>query len=170
MTKPYESHEFEALKMRYEDQVALLRYLIQFDFKIFVSFFTLQLALGGWLSVNPVISLPIQAALATIDIVLAVLSVKLLYNQHCRRQEVADTIKNINTALGFDEEGIYLHCKALNPPYSRRYWFRWYVVGVVVATAGLMVVLFLATLSQPIRPTPENADASSGQSSSTAYQ
>ncbi|HYQ72056.1 MAG TPA: hypothetical protein VET88_09040 [Gammaproteobacteria bacterium] len=142
MAKTYEGHEFEALKMRYEDQVALLRYLTQFDFKIFVSFFTLQLFLGGWLSTNPVSSVPVQVALATINIVLAALSVKLLYNQHRRRQEVADTIKNINKALGFDEKDIYLHCKALNPPYSRRYWFRWYVVGVIVAVVGLLVVLF----------------------------
>ena len=142
VTKVYEGHEFESLKMRYEDQVDLLRSLTQFDFKIFVTFFTLQLAMGGWFSANPVSSCTVRIALATIDIVLAALSVKLLHNQHCRRQEVADTIKNINKALGFDEPGVYLEGAALNPLYTRRYWYRWYCLGVVIATTGLLVVLF----------------------------
>lgn len=142
MTKVYEGHEFEALKMRYEDQVNLLRSLTQFDFKIFVAFFTLQLAMGSWLSANPVSSCAVRVALAAIDVVLAALSVKLLHNQHCRRQEVVDTIKNINTALGFDDPGVYLPSGPLNPPYKRRYWFNWYFVGVVIATTGLLVVLF----------------------------
>jgi len=142
MTKAYEGHEFEALKMRYEDQVTLLRSLTQFDFKIFVAFFTLQLVMGSWLSANPVSSCAVRIGLAVIDVVLAALSVKLLHNQHCRRQEVADTIKNINTALGFDEPGVYLPSSPLNPRYKRRYWFKWYLVGVVVSTAGLFVILF----------------------------
>ena len=142
MTKAYEGHEFDALKLRYEDQVGLLRSLTQFDFKIFVAFFTLQLVMGGWLSANPISSCTVRVGLAVIDVVLAALSVKLLHNQHCRRQEVADTIKNINTALGFDEPGVYIPGSPLNPPYKRRYWFMWYWVGVVVSTAGLFVVLF----------------------------
>ena len=142
MTKAYEGHEFDALKLRYKDQVGLLRSLTQFDFKIFVGFFTLQLILASWLSANPIPSCTVRIALAVIDGVLAALSIKLLHNQHCRRQEVAATIANINAALGFEEPGIYLPSAPLNPPYQRRYWFKWYAVGVVVVTAGLFVILF----------------------------
>lgn len=142
MTKAYEGHEFDALKLRYEDQVGLLRSLTQFDFKIFVGFFTLQLVLASWLSANPISSCTVRTSLAVIDAVLAALSVKLLHNQHCRRQEVAATIANINTALGFDEPGLYLPNGPLNSPYQRRYWFKWYAAGVVIATAGQLVILF----------------------------
>lgn len=142
MAKHFEGHEFDALKLRYEDQVELLRYLTQFDFRIFTAFFAVQLAMGGWLAAHPAPTQAVQCGLATIDVVLAALSVKLLHNQHCRRQEVQATIKNINTALGFNEIGIYLEGQALNPTYERRLWFKWYALGVVVATTGLLVILF----------------------------
>ena len=77
MTKAYEGHEFDALKLRYEDQVALLRSLTQFDFKIFVGFFTLQLLLASWLSANPISSCTVRIALAVIDAVLAALDASL---------------------------------------------------------------------------------------------
>lgn len=141
MTKAYEGHEFDALKLRYEDQVDLLRSLTQFDFKIFVGFFTLQLLLASWLSAKAIPSCTVRIALAVIDVVLAVLSVKLLHNQHCRRQEVAETIANINTALGFEEPGLYVPNVPLNPSYKRRYWFKWYAGGVAIVTAGVLVVL-----------------------------
>lgn len=142
MPKHYEGHEFEALKLRYEDQVDLLRTLTQLDFRIFISFFTLQLALGGWLASHPPSTAAVRWGLAAITVVLAGLSIKLLHNQHCRRQEVAGTIANANVALGFTEPGVYLEGQTLNPTYTRRYWFKWYVVGVVISTLGLYLILF----------------------------
>lgn len=142
MPKHYEGHEFEALKMRYEDQVELLRNLTQFDFRLFVAFFTLQLALGSWLAAHSVPAPMVQWGLAVIDTVLAALSIKLLHNQRCRRKEVQETVKNVTTALGFNEPGVYLEGQTLNPPYERRLWFNWYVIGVITATAGLFIILF----------------------------
>jgi hypothetical protein len=138
----YIGHEFEALKLRYEDQVALLRSLTELDFKIFTAFFTLQLFVGSFISVQAASSRGSQAGLAGIDIVLAVLSIKLLYNNHLRRKEVAATIANLNEALGFNAVGAYLDGKPLNPKYDRRYWFTWYAVGVLLSTLGVLVVLF----------------------------
>ena len=139
--KPYVGHEFEALKLRYEDQVGLLRALTEIDFKLFTSFFTLQLLLGSFLLTQSSAAAKHQASLAIVDAVLAILSVKLLYNNHRRRQEVGDTIGNLNAALGFTEPGVYLEGRPLNPPYQRRYWFKWYAVGVAVATCGVLMVL-----------------------------
>lgn len=141
MPAHFVGHEFEALKLRYEDQVALLRSLTEIDHRIFTAFFALQLALGGWLATQAAVAERVQWGLASIDFTLAALSVKLLFNNHCRRQEVAATISNLNEALGFNAIGSYLLDRALNPEYKRRYWFKWYVVGVVAAYFGLMLVL-----------------------------
>lgn len=140
--KAYEGKQFEALKMRYDDQVALLRFMTTFDFQIFGGFITLQLAPGGWLAAHPISSSPVQFGIVLIDIVAALLSAKLLHNQHSRRQEVQATIRNINLALGFDEPGVYLEGQALNPTYTRRLWFKWYLVGIGVSFLGIILIVF----------------------------
>jgi hypothetical protein len=142
MNKAYVGHEFEALKLRYEDQVALLRFLTDLDFKIFTTFFTLQLLLGSFIATQDKISQSVAVGLAIIDIAMAVLSVKLLFNNHLRRQQVASTIDNLNTALGFKELGVYRSGKTLNPEYPRHYWFPWYAIGVLVSVAGVLIALF----------------------------
>lgn len=142
MTQHFAGHEFEALKLRYEDQVALLRFLTEIDFKIFTAFFTLQLALGSFLATQDVISRNGAVGLACIDIALAGLSTKLLFNNHLRRQQVAATIDRLNDALGFKEPGIYLDGVALNPKYPRHHWFPWYALGVLASVVGILVALF----------------------------
>lgn len=124
MVKRYEGKEFEALKMRYDDQVALLRFMTTFDFQIFGGFITLQAAVGSWLASHPIGSIWAQLGILVIDAVAVLLSLKLLHNQHLRRQEVQATIGNINDALGFNESGVYLEGRSLNPSYGRRLWFK----------------------------------------------
>lgn len=138
----YKGNEFEALKLRYSDQVELLRSLGQFDFKIFTAFFTLQLVLGGWLAANPVQDASMRTGLLIIDMALAGISIKLLRNQHLRRQEVVATIMNLNEALGFSVAGAYLQGKTINPQYKRRFWFWWYAVAVAIGVVGFALVLF----------------------------
>lgn len=141
MTKHYIGHEFEALKLRYEDQVQLLRTLTEIDHRLVTALFTLQLALGAWLATQATVAPRLQWGLAVIDLAIAAIFVKLLFNNNRRRQEVAATIANVNAALGFLEPGVYLEGKALNPEYVRRYWFAWYVVAVFVSTVGVLLVL-----------------------------
>ena len=136
-----QEQKFQALLLRYQDQTELLRHLTGSDWKIFLSFFGLQIALGAWFAENELRGSVVLVGLSLIDITIAGLSVKLLWNQHKRRQEVADTIKNLNEALGFNELNAYLKGKALNPTYTRRYWFKWYATGVVVSCIGLIGVL-----------------------------
>ncbi|MBX3659534.1 MAG: hypothetical protein KF740_13975 [Ramlibacter sp.] len=140
--KPYVGKEFEALKMRYDDQVALLRFMTTFDFQIFGGFLTLQLALGSWLAAHPISSVLVQLGVLLIDAVAALLSAKLLHNQHSRRQEVQATIRNINLALGFEEPGAYLESQSLNPAYTRRLWFKWYMVGIAASYVGMLLIVF----------------------------
>lgn len=141
MPKHYVGHEFEALKLRYEDQVHLMRALTEIDHRLVTAFFTLQLALGAWLVSQVAIAPRLQWGLGAIDLALAAIFLKLLYNNHCRRQEVADTIASVNEALGFNEPGVYLEGKPLNPAYDRRYWFKWYVVAVIVSSVGVLLAL-----------------------------
>jgi hypothetical protein len=135
-------NEFEALKLRYEDQVVLLRTLTEIDHRMVTAFFTLQLVLGGWLAAQEPLSSQLQWGIVAMDVAIAVIFLKLLFNNHRRRQEVADTIGNINEALGFNAKGAYLDGKTLNPPYKRRYWLKWYVASVVISTVGLFFVVF----------------------------
>ncbi len=141
MTKHYVGHEFEALKLRYDDQVQLLRTLTEIDHRLVTAAFTLQLALGAWLTTQNALASRLQWGLALIDLAVAAIFIKLLYNNNRRRQEVAATIANCNVALGFTEPGVYLDGKALNPEYVRRYWFAWYVVAVAVSVVGVLLVL-----------------------------
>ena len=141
MPKHYVGREFDALKLRYEDQVQLLRTLTGIDHRLVTAFFTLQLALGAWLVSQSSIAPRLQWGLAVIDISVAAIFIKLLHNNHSRRQEVASTIANVNEALGFNEPDAYLEGRALNPAYERRYWFKWYVAAVAISTVGVVLAL-----------------------------
>ena len=142
MEPVYKGHEFESLKLRYEDQVVLLRALTALDIKIFTGFITIQFILGGWISTQPIDSLSIKVGLLLIDIVLAGIAGKLLYNQYIRRKEAIETVKNLNEALGYTQKGIYLNNKAINPEGRTRPWIEWYIIGIVVGVIGFVLILF----------------------------
>jgi len=148
MEPVYKGKEFKALKLRYEDQTQLLRFLTEFDFKIFTAFFTLQLVLSGWLAANPVHGWLLKIGLLLIDLSLAGISIKLMHNQHRRRQEVVCTIQRLNEALGYTTAGIYLTAQSINPDYTRRYWFNWYLIAIIVSVAGFCFVLFGSAVTQ----------------------
>lgn len=80
-----------------------------------------------------------------IDIALALIAGKLLYNQYCRRQEVVDTIKNLNDALGYTKKNVYLDNRAINAPSSTRFWFPWFIFGITLGVVGLGMILFVPT-------------------------
>jgi hypothetical protein len=145
MDPAYKGHEFESLKLRYEDQVTLLRSLTAHDMRIFSGFITIQILLGGWISVHPVESVTVKVGLSIIDTVFALIAGSLLYNSYNRRKEVIDTVKNLNEALGYTEKNIYLKDKAINSSYKTktRFWFWWYIIGIAFAWFGFLLVLDL---------------------------
>ena len=134
--------KFEALKLRYQDHVALLRWMTNLDFKIFGGYMTLQLAFASWLSQHPVLATWSRLGLFVIDFTLAFLAARLLYLSDKRRNEVVATLQNVNSALGYNTEGAFLSERALNPPTKRYRWPLWYVAGVFVGFAGAVFVLF----------------------------
>jgi hypothetical protein len=137
-----DTQKFEALKLRYEDQVVLLRTLTEIDHRLVTAFFTLQLALGGWLATSEKLLAHLQIGITVLDLGIAAIFLVLLSHNHKRRQEVASTIENINDALGFEKKDKYLVGKSINPKHERRYWLPWYIVGVVLSTLGLLLVIY----------------------------
>ena len=138
----YKGHEFEALKVRCEDQLQLLRTLTTYDFRIFSGFITLELLLGGWLSTHPVLSFWGRIGLLVINTALASIACILLYYQFLRRREVIATVRNISEAFGFTQSGTYLPDRAINVEGGIRPWCIWYIVGILIALLGFCIILF----------------------------
>jgi hypothetical protein len=138
-----QQQRFEALRMRYEDQVKLLRFMTKLDAQVFGVYLTLQLALGSFFArLAPPPHLGARFGLATIDFTLALIAFIFLHNNFYRRKEIGATLKNVMTAMGFYEPGVFL-TTPLNAAASKyRPWGPWYVVGVALAYVGVMLVLF----------------------------
>ncbi len=154
----YQGHEFEALKLRYEDHVELLRTLTALDLQIFTGYITVQVVLGGWLTQYPVRDILLKIGLVLIDLTLSGVAGWLLYNNYKRRTEVVGTIKNLNDALGFTKPDIYLQGKAINAPTTFRPWVYGYLVGVVAGAVGVGLIILASpatgnTVSTTATPT-----------------
>ena len=148
LKKAYEGNEFEALRIRYEDQLNHLRILTSYDLRIFSGFLTLQLVLGGWFAKSPITSVWSQLGIFAMDANLLAIAIGLLYSQYKRRLEVISIVQNISEALGFNESGAYLPDRAINVVGENvRPWHRWYIMGVVTSFAGFCLVLFGGTVA-----------------------
>lgn len=134
--------EFEALKIKYADQVELLRFMTKLDIQIITGYLTVQLVLGAWVAARPIQGYLAELGLTVIDLGLAIVAFMLLFNHNKRRTEVVETVKNINEALGFDKPCIYLSGKAVNAQTKRRPFFRWLVTGIVLGFAGIFLVIW----------------------------
>ena len=157
-----DEQKFEALKMRYQDQVKLLRYMTTLDFRIFGGYITLQLLLGCWLSQHPPAVLSGRIGIAAIDLALMVVATVFLTNNYKRRAEVGATLKNITVALRFSEEDAYITPGALNATIGFRAWRYWSLFGIVAAFSGIMLLLFSGSFPIPTStplPTPSPTPA-----------
>jgi len=135
---------FDALRMRYEDHVELLRYMTRLDLQLFTGFMTIQLALGGWLATGPITAwLPLTGLLA-LDGALAAVGTILLRNNALRRKEAVATLKNVMGALGFYQPGFYSPGIVINAPGQFRLWGPWYTGAIAVAWGGVMLVAIAA--------------------------
>jgi hypothetical protein len=153
----------ETLRIRYEDQVELLRALTHIDLRIFSGYITIQLFLGSWIATHPIRTPWARLGLLGIDFALALVAAVLLYNQYLRRTEAVETVKRLNEALGYTELGVFLQDRRINPEpqetprpgdYSFnllkrvvgtkhfRPWMRLYHVGIALAFVGLAIVVF----------------------------
>jgi len=142
----YKNNEFKALCLRYNDHVELMREMTRTDIKMLFGYITLQLLVAGWLVNEQIESLTIKIGLFIIDFSLAFITTRFLYNNYRRRQEVVNTLKNINDALGFNQKDIYLKDAAINSPTKFRPYFAWFLIGVFSSLLGLLLILFIGNI------------------------
>jgi hypothetical protein len=135
-------HDLDVLRMRYEDQVALIQKFTDIDLKIVTGYITLQMALGAWLSSWPIAADWSRRGMFVLDLTLASVAVVLLWASRRRRDEVVQTIRNINSALGLDAKGVYLLHKSINPKYKYRRWFGPYLAIIGVGVTGIAIILW----------------------------
>lgn len=163
-TPSYEGNKFEALALRYQDHVELLRSLTQIDLRIATALVTVQLVLGGFIATQQSLGFVTRLGLIFINIGVCIFAFRLLYLNYVRRREAVATLKNLNSALGFSEKGIYLPDRAINPSKEEfaqpgkdfRPWLRWYLVIVGLCVVGLIVIVF-GFAPQPVSKTGQSA-------------
>jgi len=159
----WKGKEFEALSLRYNDHVELLRKLTDIDLKLFFASLTVQLILGAWFFENQVDDPIMKLGMLIIDIGLMFIGLSLLYLNYIRRFEAVMTLKNIMNALGFTEVGVYLQQKSINPTSQQflpinlqtekilshgfRPFWPYYKWGIVVSIIGLGFVLYSKELT-----------------------
>ncbi len=136
--------KFEAIKYRHEDQSRLLQFISNLENQLYGGFLTIQLAFGGFLAQVKIEDLFAKVGLFIIDITISFVCIKLLYNYYRRRKEVAETIKNCNAALGFDEKDVYLKDKIINASSLFRPSFLWFSIGLIATVIGIFLILFVS--------------------------
>jgi hypothetical protein len=142
MKPAYEGNRFEALKVQYETQASLLRYLTDVDLRIFTGYISMQIVFGGWLSQSHTRNLAVGLGLSIIDFTLSGVAAWLLHNNLRRRKEVAATVWNLNKALGYREEDIYLEGEPLNTPSEFRPWWWGYFAGIAAGWVGVLAIIW----------------------------
>lgn len=134
------NQKVEAIKYRHQDQSNLLQKMTDVDLKVFISFLTLQLALGGFITqLN--LAAESKYGLFILDISLFLVCTILLFNNYKRRKETVGTLKNCNKALGYDTDSAYIEGEKINSPTIFRPWFWWYIIAMILSVIGILVVL-----------------------------
>lgn len=136
------SNAFEILKLRFEDQTSLLRKMAEIDLQVMTGFTTVQLVFSAWLSQAKISSCEMKLGLLIITVIFSMLTIRILYNNYQRRNEVVSTIKNLNSALGLSDADIFLTGKAINAETKYRPWFWPYITGIICITGGTLIVLY----------------------------
>jgi hypothetical protein len=141
---------FEVLKLRYEDQVSLLRKLTDVDLQVFGGYLTVSLAFGSWLSQQQPLEYLALLGLTVIAIVLAMSTTIMLLFNFKRRVEVVATVTNLNEALGLDAAGALTPDKKINATTIFRPWRNVYYLCIWSVFFGLSLLLY----SKQVRPNP----------------
>jgi hypothetical protein len=146
MKKIYEGNEFEAVKLRFENQTEQLYRMTMIDLRIFTGFITLQIALGAWLATKgSVLSGELKVGLSVIDIGLTYVACALLRNNALRRKEVAAIVNNCAEALGYKTPGTFLEDEPLDVKLELRLWKNYYYFGIAISIVGVFLVLAYAS-------------------------
>jgi len=134
-------HKLTAALHEHGSQVELLRHQTNLDLRIFAGYITLQLALGSWLSANPVRTTSARVGLAAIDLALAALAGLILWRSFVRRGQVVGVVRRLNEVLGYTTPGVYLADRAIHEPNRFVPWFPFYVGGIILGALGIGFIL-----------------------------
>ena len=140
--------DFEILKLRYEDQVALTRYMSMLELKVLFGYFASIAALVAWLTTKTNEKLSSVGYLAAIVVVVTVCVVLYFCQMKCRRNEAVQTIKNLNEALGLNENGRFIRNKTINAkaPQNFVYHSTFWVYNSCVILTGMTSICFIFSL------------------------
>ena len=142
--------KFEALKMRFEQQTELLRYMRQMDLTILTGFLTIQAVGAGRLLEHPLKWGAPLAGMAIFDVSLLGCVIFILYQHFARRNVEVEKLRAVREALGFYEKDVYLPGRAIEERRSSTLAANWYW-GFVVAAALSTTALFVVALATTTR-------------------
>lgn len=144
MKKIYKGHEFEAIKIRFQNQTELLYRLTMIDLKIFFGFITLQIVLVAWLATNGSdFSGILKVGLFVIDINFALVAIFLFIHQARRRKQVSSVVKNCQEALGYTKKGAYLEDKAIEVYHPIRLLRDYFIGGTTISVVLVLLMLVI---------------------------
>jgi len=137
-----ENNKLEILKIRYQDQVELLRILTILDLKVIFGYFTVIAAITAWLITRAPSAFSGQIILSSIIGISTACVVYYLYSQKKRRDEAVETVVNLNEAFGLYKEGEFIDNKAINPPSNYRPLFPVYLIAITaVGISSIYLIL-----------------------------
>jgi hypothetical protein len=137
-----DEQKFQAMLVRFQDHTETLRTMSTIDLQVFGGYITLQLALSAWLAEHSPTTVGAHLGIFLVDLALAGLSAKLLYNSYIRRKEVLESLTNILMVLRFRINDFYLSGTSLDSKTKFRPWWYWYLVGIGVGVIGVNLVLW----------------------------
>lgn len=142
------NQKFQAVIVRFQDHVEMLRGLTRIDLQLLFGYMTLEFAFGSWLVKNPLEDTATRIGLIGLNSTLFFMAIKLMYNNYRRRSEVVSSLKNVLDYLGFRSEGVYLKNKALDAESKYRPWWWWYVIGCFVTYLSTSYIIFIPIITR----------------------
>jgi hypothetical protein len=138
----YQDRKCQILETRYKEQAAHLRDLNQYEFRFFGGFLTVQLVVASWFATHPN-NIFVAVGIFIIDLALLAVCIQILRATRRRRDEIRETVININEAFGLYTPGIYLPDRAINPSPPKSAGYIWLAVGCCVGVVGVAIALFV---------------------------
>ena len=138
-----DDQKFEALKLRYQDQSELAKFMKQNEQKLVFGFISVQFVLIGWFSKQQdSIELAVYISLILVNLIATTAATVMLTDYKRRRHEVINTIKNICNVFRFNESGYYSDGIRINPePPKLTIWAYWYMLLVWLSFFAASVVI-----------------------------
>jgi hypothetical protein len=138
----YKGREIEILLTRYKEHAQHLRHLDLFDIRVAGGFIAVQLALASLFVIHPISNMAPKFAVIAIEIGFLIATWQTIKGSRKRRDEIVNTILNINEVFALKTIGAYLPNKMINPDATRSK-FVWYEFACVIAACGAAFALFL---------------------------